>query len=148
MAVRTLPQRLPGQRLETIAVVSGRISGRSGQRHPQQFPASGQLPGTMAVAEEAIVPDAMKPVRQHMDQEAADELLGREGHRLLAVVVPIILPAETNLTVVHGYQAVVGDGDTVRIAPVIVDNLGRPGEWPLRKDPPLGGVERCQVTSE
>jgi hypothetical protein len=28
---------------------------------------------TMAVAEEAEVTDAMKSIRQHMDQEAADE---------------------------------------------------------------------------
>src|SRR5271169_4103065 len=28
-----------------------------------------------------------------MDQEAADELLGREGHGLLTVVIPVILPA-------------------------------------------------------
>jgi len=29
----------------------------------------------MMVAEEAEVADAMKPVRQHVDQEAADELI-------------------------------------------------------------------------
>jgi len=28
----------------------------------------------MAVAEETIAPDAVKPVLQHVDQEAADEL--------------------------------------------------------------------------
>jgi hypothetical protein len=32
----------------------------------------------MAVAEEAEVTDAVKPVRQHMDQEAADELVSRK----------------------------------------------------------------------
>jgi hypothetical protein len=43
----------------------------------------------MAVAEKAVVPDAMKSVRQHMDQEAADEFLTRKGHRLLAIVIPV-----------------------------------------------------------
>src|SRR5271165_7022641 len=45
----------------------------------------------MAVAEEAVVPDAVKSIRQHMDQEAADELASLEGHRLLAAAVPVIL---------------------------------------------------------
>src|SRR5208283_908570 len=102
----------------------------------------------MAVAEEAVVPDAMKPVRQHMDQEAADELLGREGHRLLAVVIPVILPAEADLALVHGHQAVVGDGDAMGIAPDVVENLCRARERPLRINYPLGGVGWCQVTLE
>jgi hypothetical protein len=34
----------------------------------------------------------MKPIRQHMDQEAADELLGRQGHRLLALLLSTRLP--------------------------------------------------------
>src|ERR1700759_2284381 len=61
MAVRTRPQRLSGQGLETIAVVGGRIGCRFGWRHPEQVPAQRQLSGTMAVAEEAEVPDAGNP---------------------------------------------------------------------------------------
>ena len=71
-----------------------------------------------------------------------------EGHRLLAVAVPVILPAEADLAVVHGHQAVVGDGDAVGIAPDIVENLCRPGERPLRIDHPLGLPGRRQVTPE
>ena len=55
----------------------------------------------MAVAEEAEVPDAVKSARQHMDQKSPDELPTREGHRLLAVVIPVILPAEADLAVIH-----------------------------------------------
>jgi hypothetical protein len=90
----------------------------------------------MAVAEKAEISDAVKSVRQHMDQEAADELLSREGHRLLAVVVPVILPVESDLAFVHGHQQVVGDGDTMGVAPDIVENLSRPGEGRLRIDDP------------
>src|SRR5712671_2619552 len=67
----------------------------------------------MTVAEEAIVPDAVKPVRQHMNEEAADELATIQSHRLLAVAVAVILPAEPDLAVMHGQQPVVRDGDTV-----------------------------------
>src|SRR5208283_4276707 len=97
MAVRTFAQRPPGQCLETIAVVSRRIGRRSGRRHPEEFPAALKLLRTMAIAEEAEVPDAVKSVRQHMDQEATDDLLGREGHRLPAVVISVVLPAKADL---------------------------------------------------
>jgi hypothetical protein len=32
------------------------------RRHPEQFPAQRELPGALAIAEEAEVPDAMKPI--------------------------------------------------------------------------------------
>src|ERR1700722_17943610 len=90
----------------------------------------------MAVAEEAEVPDAVKPVRQHMDQKAPDELLTREGHYLLAVVISVILPAEADLVAIHGHQSVVRDGDAISVAPDVVENLGRARERPLRVDHP------------
>src|SRR5271167_279115 len=129
MAVRTFSQRLSRQRLETVAVVSGRLGRRSGQCHADQLPAARELLCTMAVAEEAVIANTVKPVRQHMDQEAADELPGLEGHGLLTVVIPVILPAEADLAVVHGDQAVVGDGNTVGIAADVIENLSRPGKW-------------------
>src|SRR5258706_15244108 len=67
------------------------------RRHPNSCLA-------LTVAEEAIVPDAVKPVRQHMNEEAADELPTIQRHRLLAGAVPVILPAEPDLSVVHGQQ--------------------------------------------
>src|SRR5882672_340109 len=93
VTVRTLPQRPPGQRLEPLAVVTGRF-GRWGWRHPEQLPAALEFPRAVTVAEEAVVPDAMEPARQDMDQETADELRAIERHHLLAVAVPVILPAE------------------------------------------------------
>src|SRR5271167_3762891 len=147
MTVRTLSQRLSSQRLETVAVVSRRLRSR-GRCHPEQFPAPRKLARTMAIAEEAVVPDAVKPVRQYMDQEAADELPGLEGHGLLTVVIPVILPAEADLAVLHGDQAVVGDGDAVGIPPDIVEDLCRSGERPLRVDDPVDVPGRCQITAE
>src|ERR1700712_162990 len=107
-----------------------------------------KLLGAMTVAEEAEVTDAVEPVRQHMDQEAANELISIQGHDLLAVAIPIIFPAEPDLAVVHGHQAVVGDGDAMGISPDIVEDLRRPGERPLRVDNPIGFPGRRQVTLE
>src|SRR6476659_2182025 len=90
----------------------------------------------------------MEAIRQDMDQEAADELATIQRHRLLAVAVPVILPAEADLAVVHGQQPVVGDGDTVGVASDIVEDLGWPGKRPLRVDHPLGVPNRHQIPPE
>src|ERR1700751_957947 len=95
VTVRTLPQRPSGPRLEPLAVVTERL-GRCSWRHAEQLPAAPEFPRAVTVAEEAVVADAMEPVRQDLDQETADELRAIERHRLLAVAVPVILPAEEN----------------------------------------------------
>ncbi len=110
-----LAETVPSAPRITVAVVSGRLGRRSGRCHADQLPPARKLLRTMAVAEEAEVPDAVEPVRQHMDQEATDEFVGRERHRLLAIVVPVILPVKADLTVIDGHQAVVGDSDTVGV---------------------------------
>ena len=52
----------------------------------------------MTIAEEAEIPDAVKPVRQNMDQEAADELPAVQGHRLLAIAVAVKVGDERRAT--------------------------------------------------
>jgi hypothetical protein len=49
----------------------------------------------------------VKAGRQNVQQEAADELLGRERHRLVSIAVTIVLPAESNVSVLDVEQAVV-----------------------------------------
>jgi hypothetical protein len=147
LTMRTFSQGPASQRLEAITVVGGWLR-TNGRRHSEQFPAALKLAGAVTVAEEAIISDAVKSVRQHMDQEAADKLLAVEGHRLLAVAVPVILPPKRNLAVVHRQQPVVGDGDSVGVAADIVENLRRSGEGPLREDHPFGFPKWCQVAPE
>jgi hypothetical protein len=145
--MRTFSQGPTSQRLEAIPVVGG-PPATGGRRHPEQYPAALELARAVTVAEEAIIPDAMKSVRQHMHQEAADKLPAVEGHRLLAVAVPVILPPKRNLAVVHRQQPVVGDGDAVGVAPDVVENLLWSGERPLRVDYPFGFPKRRQIAPE
>jgi hypothetical protein len=51
--------------------------------------------------------DAMKSVRQDVDQEAADELVGVERHQLVAGVAfgSVILPLERHALTVEGSKA-------------------------------------------
>ena len=66
----------------------------------------------------------------------------------MAVAVPVILPAEADLSTVHGHQPIVGDGNPVGISPNIIEDLSRPGERPLGIDHPLGLPDRRQVAPE
>ena len=59
----------------------------------------------MAVGQEAVVADAMEAVRQHVEQEAANELAGVEGHRLAPVVVAVVLPQEADPALAEVEQA-------------------------------------------
>src|SRR6202022_1260999 len=84
----------------------------------------------------------------HGSGKTSDELRAIERHRLLAVAVPVILPAEADLAVVHGQQPVVGDGDTGGVASDIIEDLSWPGERPLRVDNPLGLPNGHQIPAE
>ena len=92
VANRTMSQRVPGKLLETVMVIgNGFRSPGVGWRHGQQAATKRQSFLAVAVAEEAVVADALKPVGQDMEQEAADELVRGEDERLL-VMIPIVLP--------------------------------------------------------
>src|SRR5438067_12928979 len=108
----------------------------------------GQLGGAPAVGEIAVVADAMEAVRQNVEQEAADELVGAKGHHLLLVVVAIILPAEADPALGKTDQAAVGDGDAMGIAAEIIEHLLGSAERALGVDDPANGAQRPQPGSE
>ena len=80
---------------------SGRVGGRD------QVPQAPDGCGASGAGEEAVVSDAVEAARQHVQEEAADELAGRERHRLdpgLArrlAAGSIVLPAEGDALVVE-----------------------------------------------
>jgi hypothetical protein len=80
----------------------------------QKLPAERQLCSTVAVGQEAVMADAVEAVGQGVEQEAADELISIEGHKLRFAVMAIVLPTESDLGVGHADQAGIGDGDTMR----------------------------------
>ena len=84
--------------------VTGRILWR---RDVEQLTRSRDVLGAPAVGEETVVSDAVEPVGQDVDQEAADELVGVERHELVASVGlgPVILPFESHAFAVEGDRA-------------------------------------------
>src|SRR5208282_5128228 len=54
------------------------------RRHGEQLARVRDVCGSVGVTEQPIVSDAMEALWQHADQEAPDELVGRQRHRLVA----------------------------------------------------------------
>ena len=140
-------QGIAGELLEAVAVVRRRV-GRVGRRHAQQLPAEGELVAAVAAGEEAVVACLAELARQDMQEEAPDELVGGEGHRLAFVVVAVVAPVEADLAVVDGEEAVVGDGDAVGVAGEVGEDLGGAGEGRLGVDDPLGLAQGPEVAVE
>src|SRR5437762_1853906 len=83
-----------------------------------------------------------------VEQEAADELVGVEGHDLSLVVVAIVLPQEADAAVGESDEAAVGDGDAMGIAGEVIEYLFGSAERPLGIDDPGNGPQRPQAAGE
>src|SRR3954452_3168485 len=111
----------------------GLIRGNWGE----QAPDPGDVGDPRSAGEEAVVADAVEAVGQDVKQEAADELVRREGHGLdprasrRAVSGAVILPAERHAAVVEGEEPAVRDRDPVGVAGQIGEHRPRPREGPL-----------------
>ena len=94
-----------------------------------------QLPGTRNVGlaagagQQAVVADAMKALRQNVEQEAPDELVGGERHGAVPrpPVAAVILVPEGDAALVKSNEPAVCDGDAMGVASEIGKHCFRPG---------------------
>jgi hypothetical protein len=93
------------------------------------------------------VADAVQAFWQHVDEEAADELVGGEPHASVSIAPldAVVLPLEGDTLLVVGDQAAVGDDDAVGIARQIGQHRLGPAERPLCVDDPLGLAQRHEI---
>ncbi len=90
--------------------------------------------------------DADEAVRQDVEQKATQKGLSLHGGDPGGVAVGAVLPAESDLPLVEGEQAVVGESDAMGVAGEIGQHLIRAGEGRLAvHDPALGGRALEQV---
>ena len=117
-------------------------------RREQQFAGAGDVLGSLAAGEQAIVTNAVEACGQHMDQKAADELAGRKRHGLVTLrpFDPVVLPFEGDALVVD--QTPVGDGDPVSVAGEIAQDFLGSAEWGLAVDVPFAVAQRRQIGAE
>jgi hypothetical protein len=81
---------------------------------------SGETPwqqsGAPSIGEEAEVTDADEAFGQHVQEEAAQELGGIQGHLTLLATAGVILPAEGHAFLFEGQQAMIGNGHAMGVA--------------------------------
>jgi hypothetical protein len=68
---------------EVVRFVRGVMVGRCG--NVQEFTSKREAGLASRAGKQAAMPDAVESLWQHVEQEAADELVGRERHELLPV---------------------------------------------------------------
>ena len=147
-ADRALAQRGAGKLLEVVAIVGGRLGRGLGRGHAEQLSAEGEFGVAVAAGEETEMAYAMEGVRQDMHQEATDELRCGQRHRLEAVLLTVVLPAEADEAVLNGQDAVVGEGHAVGVATEVVEDAGGSVEGRLGVDDPLGLAQGPEVPVE
>ncbi len=102
----------------------------------------------MAIGHQADVADAMEAVGHGVLDEAADELVGWQGHELGLTVLAVVFPGEVDLAVGEFDETAVGDGDPVGVAAEIAEHLLGSGERRLGVDDPVDPGERVKLVSE
>jgi hypothetical protein len=117
-------------------------------RNVEELPAERQLRRPVAIGEEAVMADAVKAIRQGVEQKAPDELVGAKGHGLRLAVMAIVLPAEGDVAIGHGDQARVGDCDAMGVAAEIGQHLGGAAERRLGADHALDPSQLAQAAGE
>ena len=138
-------------RTSRLAVI-GDGSGWLAQRfcNGEQLTNAGDIVGATAFGEQAVVADAVQAFGQHVDEEAADELVCGKRHALVSIAAldAVVLPLEGDALLVEGDQAAVGDGSAVSVTRKIGQHRLGAAERPLRVDDPLGLAERRQKGRE
>ena len=86
--------------------------------------------------------DAMEAVRQAVKQKAANELVGTHGHLLLGVTMPVVAPTEADGSILDADEAAVCNGDAVRVAAEISEDMRGRAEGRLGIDDPGHPAQR------
>jgi hypothetical protein len=131
---------MAGKLLVSIPIVlAGLGLGRifRGGSHAEELAAMLQLFFAIAIAQEAVIANAMESVGENVEQESPNELLGGEGHDLLLMVVAIVPPLELDLPVFDIYDALIGNRDPMGVAADVVHYLLGAGEGCFGVDDPF-----------
>ena len=83
----------------------------------------------ISVGKEPKVTDLHKADWEHMHEETADELDGVNRQGFLRIAVSRIPPSECDVPTFTTHESAIGDGDSVRVASEILQNLFWPAEW-------------------
>ncbi len=83
------------------------------------------------------VPDADETLREEVKEEATQELVCLERHGKFPIAMRAVPPAEDDLSLGKGNQAVIGDRHSMGVAAEIAENIFRATEGPFAVDDPV-----------
>ena len=93
------------------------------------------------VGQEADMAHALQAMGNDVQEKAADELVGFQGHGLHAIALASVAVGKVHLAILHIDEAVIGDGHAVGVAAEIVEDVPRSCQRSLGIDDPLLGIE-------
>ncbi len=110
----------------------------------KELPAARERLGATAIGEQAEVADALEAGGHDVEQEAAQEFLGRQCHDLRAMVIGVVAPTEVDDAVVQGQDSLVADRDAMGVAAEVGEHLCGAAEGWLGVDHPGRAVQGAQ----
>lgn len=100
-----------------------------------------QKSGASAIGKKTEVSNANEARRKQVEQEAAQKLIHRKGHRSLSIAVRGVPPTEGDVVVGQREESMVGDGNSMCIAAEVAQNMLGTAEGPFTVDDPIVAVE-------
>ena len=92
--------------------------------------------------------DAHEAFRQHLQEEATQELGSDKGHGALLATAGVILPAESHTLLFEGQQAVIGNRHAMGVAAEIAQHLQGAAESRLSVDHPVVAMQTAEQSCE
>ena len=92
-------------------------------------------------SQDAVMPDAGKSLGQDMEGEPSEELRGVQCTGFLFPLLPVVLYREADLSVLEAQDAVLADGNLVRVPTQVFYHLLGAEERPFAVDDPLFGKQ-------
>ena len=137
---------MPVSRCTSSATDSDGASSMAGW--PRRAPAPSQRRSTRAIGEQTEVANAHEAARHHVQKKASQEFVALKRQDLHAVVVGVVFPAESDVAVTVLDEPIIRQGDTMRVATQIAEDLLGACEGPLRIHDPVEGPQATEKISE
>jgi hypothetical protein len=100
------------------------------------------------VGQKSEVANPNEPDGQHMQEEAAQELMHTQSHETLFVAVPRIPPTKRHTMIFQRRQAVTGYGHAMRVSAQVVHHMLRPAKRTFSRTRPSLSGERFASTQQ
>lgn len=134
----------PGEQLSGVFRQRKEIDCRRGEKRAD----AGEFGAAMTVGQKAAEANPLEAIGKRMQQEAADEFLGRDGHGAGPLGMTVVFPLKGDLAIGKREQPFVGKGDPMGVAAKVLQDLLRSAKGRLGVDDPVFVAKRSEVGTE